>query len=159
MTFDLEHPSDIYRRINEELEHIIQSLQGQSKEQALNEAQADALEQLNQYQGELSKQLTKLENNAEWNTFTIAFYGETGAGKSSIIETLRILLCEPSKMESQTDFRALRDQYGLSEESLQQFDQNVEQANQKLAKLTQHISSTQQAHEQEHQNALNPAYS
>lgn len=154
MTFDLEHPSDIYRRINEELEHIIQSLQGQSKEQTLNEAQAGALEQLNQYQEELSKQLTKLENNAEWNTFTIAFYGETGAGKSSIIETLRILLCEPSKMESQTDFRALRDQYGLSEESLQQFDQNVEQANQKLAELTQHISSTQQAHEQEHQNAL-----
>lgn len=154
MTLELEHPSDIYRRINEELEHIIQSLQGQSHEQALNEAQAGALEQLNQQQEELSKKLTELEKSAEWDTFTIAFYGETGAGKSSIIETLRILLCEPSKMESQATFRELRDEYGLSEESLQQLNHEVEQANQQLAELIQQISTTQQTYEQKHQSGL-----
>ena len=35
-----------------------------------------------------------LEKNAEWEKFTIAFFGETNAGKSTIIESLRIIFDE-----------------------------------------------------------------
>ena len=38
----------------------------------------------------LEKKIKELENNSEWDRFTVAFYGETNAGKSTLIETLRI---------------------------------------------------------------------
>lgn len=40
------------------------------------------------------EELKMLEENAEWEKFTIAFFGITGAGKSTIIESLRILFKE-----------------------------------------------------------------
>ena len=38
-----------------------------------------------------------LEENSEWEKFTVAFFGETNAGKSTIIESLRILLNEKER--------------------------------------------------------------
>lgn len=46
----------------------------------------------------LNRKIKELENNSEWEKFTIAFYGETNAGKSTLIETLRILLNEENKI-------------------------------------------------------------
>ncbi|WRD01991.1 hypothetical protein E5K74_03480 [Helicobacter pylori] len=40
------------------------------------------------------KELESLKNNEEWENFTIAFYGETGAGKSTLIECLRLFFKE-----------------------------------------------------------------
>lgn len=48
-------------------------------------------------QKKFSSELEYLERNVEWNTFTIAFFGETNAGKSTIIESLRILFDEESR--------------------------------------------------------------
>jgi len=44
-------------------------------------------------------ELLFLENNAEWEKFTLAFFGETNAGKSTIIESLRILFDEETRRE------------------------------------------------------------
>ncbi|WP_242664981.1 AAA family ATPase [Helicobacter pylori] len=48
-----------------------------------------------------------MKNNEEWENFTIAFYGETGAGKSTLIECLRLFFKERSKMDQQERFRQL----------------------------------------------------
>ncbi len=53
------------------------------------------------------KELESLKNNEEWENFTIAFYGETGAGKSTLIECLRLFFKERSKMNEQERFRQL----------------------------------------------------
>ncbi len=53
------------------------------------------------------KELESLKNNEEWENFTIAFYGETGAGKSTLIECLRLFFKEPSKMDQQERFKSL----------------------------------------------------
>ncbi|GAA8997305.1 hypothetical protein Taitung15_08740 [Helicobacter pylori] len=53
------------------------------------------------------KELESLKNNEEWEKFTIAFYGETGAGKSTLIECLRLFFKEPSKMDQQERFKRL----------------------------------------------------
>ncbi|EKJ3458619.1 hypothetical protein PHB61_000800 [Campylobacter jejuni] len=45
-------------------------------------------------------ELESLKNNEEWENFTIAFYGETNAGKSTLIEGLRIFFKEESKKKS-----------------------------------------------------------
>lgn len=42
-------------------------------------------------------ELSLLERHAEWERLTVAFFGETNAGKSTIIEALRILLDEESR--------------------------------------------------------------
>ncbi|MEG2568796.1 MAG: dynamin family protein, partial [Acinetobacter sp.] len=60
--------------------------------------------------------------NAEWETFTIAFYGETNAGKSTVIEALRILLKEESKLARQDAFRRYQQQHNLSPEILENSD-------------------------------------
>lgn len=53
------------------------------------------------------KELESLKNNEEWENFTIAFYGETNAGKSTLIECLRLFFKERSKMDQQERFRQL----------------------------------------------------
>ncbi len=53
------------------------------------------------------KELESLKNNEEWENFTIAFYGETGAGKSTLIECLRMFFKEQSKVVQQERFRQL----------------------------------------------------
>ena len=51
--------------------------------------------------------VSELRELSEWNTFTIALYGETNAGKSTLIETLRIQLGHSEKLATQEKFNAL----------------------------------------------------
>lgn len=48
-----------------------------------------------------------LENNSEWDKFTIAFFGETGAGKSTILEALRIVFNEKERQEQIENGKAI----------------------------------------------------
>ncbi|GAA8587750.1 hypothetical protein KYTH43_09070 [Helicobacter pylori] len=66
-----------------------------------------ALKVFKNLESESLKELESLKNNEEWEKFTIAFYGETGAGKSTLIECLRLFFKEPSKMDQQERFKRL----------------------------------------------------
>jgi uncharacterized phage infection (PIP) family protein YhgE len=55
------------------------------------------MRKLQSIQDSFNEELDYLEENAEWEKFTIAFFGETNAGKSTIIESLRILFKEESR--------------------------------------------------------------
>jgi ABC-type arginine transport system ATPase subunit len=57
------------------------------------------LEKLQDIQSRFDSELALLEQHAEWDKFTIAFFGETNAGKSTIIDSLRILFNEESRQE------------------------------------------------------------
>lgn len=57
------------------------------------------LARLRQMQAGFDHELGLLEEHAEWEKFTIAFFGETNAGKSTIIESLRILFNEQSRQQ------------------------------------------------------------
>lgn len=144
-------PMDVYRKIDSELLNIVASLNIASSDAVLNQAQKEARELFTLHQDELQKQLIELESNAEWKRFTIAFYGETGSGKSTIIETLRILLKEPSKIKSQNVFCELLEEYNLSEKNLQQLKQAVEQIDTKFNELEQHVVAIAQWYEQQKQ--------
>ena len=54
-------------------------------------------DKLRDIQKRFQSELHQLESQAEWDTFTLAFFGETNAGKSTIIESLRILFKEESR--------------------------------------------------------------
>jgi hypothetical protein len=57
------------------------------------------LERLRRMQTGFDQELSMLKEHAEWEKFTIAFFGETNAGKSTIIESLRILFSEESRQQ------------------------------------------------------------
>ena len=63
------------------------------------------------------KEYGELKRNSEWDRFTIAFYGETNAGKSTIIETLRILWKDREKIASCKKFKEIQEQYNLTQEN------------------------------------------
>ncbi len=54
-------------------------------------------DKLREIQTRFDSELHQLKTHAEWDTFTLAFFGETNAGKSTIIESLRILFKEESR--------------------------------------------------------------
>ncbi len=77
------------------------------KDEKLKKFNQEALEVFQKLESESLKELESLKNNEEWENFTIAFYGETGAGKSTLIECLRLFFKERSKMDQQERFRQL----------------------------------------------------
>lgn len=155
MTLTLNAPADIYQRINEELACIVDSLDVKSNDASLAQAQNVAFNLLTQHQADLQTKLAELEKNSEWKTFTIAFYGETGAGKSTIIETLRILLQEPSKIASQQAFREMQIEFSRSKEDLQRLQYAIDQADVYINELENQLSATLLEHEQLRRTAVN----
>ncbi len=77
------------------------------KDEKLQKFNQEALEVFQKLEFESLKELKSLKNNEEWENFTIAFYGETGAGKSTLIECLRLFFKEQSKVVQQERFKRL----------------------------------------------------
>lgn len=141
MTVAVDTPSIIYRKISQEVERILSSLTGSASDEKLQEANDSARQQLEAFQHILDQNISSLEKNAEWNTFTIAFYGETNAGKSTLIETLRILLNEESKTQRQQAFRQFQQQHNLTDEHLAQLNLALSEHEKKTAEITQAIEA------------------
>ncbi len=81
------------------------------KDEKLQKFNQEALEVFQQLELKSLKELESLKNNEEWENFTIAFYGETGAGKSTLIECLRMFFKEQSKRDQQERFKQLYSTY------------------------------------------------
>ncbi len=96
--------SDVEKSIKD-LQKIFENTDG--ADERLRKFNQEALELFKNLESESLKELESLKNNEEWEKFTIAFYGETGAGKSTLIECLRLFFKEPSKMYQQERFKRL----------------------------------------------------
>ncbi len=92
--------STIYRQIIQAIDNLLEKVKSDASQsssgaiQELDVSKKNAHELLLSIRDEIVSNLETLEKNADWNTFTMAFYGETNAGKSTIIETLRIMFNE-----------------------------------------------------------------
>lgn len=58
-----------------------------------------------------NKDLAELEANAEWKRLNMAFYGETNAGKSTLIESLRLYFKDDKKLKEQENFKKAFDKF------------------------------------------------
>jgi len=85
---------------------------------------------------DIGQRIAELEEHAEWGTFTVAFYGETNAGKSTVIETLRILLDEPSKVQERRLFAEVQRKHGLSSEDIRAAEAAIATGEQELHAAT-----------------------
>ncbi|GAA9906236.1 hypothetical protein VN0889_05950 [Helicobacter pylori] len=88
-----------------DLQKIFENTDG--GDERLKKFNQEALEKFKNLESESLKELESLKNNEEWEKFTIAFYGETGVGKSTLIECLRLFFKEPGKMDQQERFKRL----------------------------------------------------
>ncbi|GAA9591220.1 hypothetical protein HpHA63_05310 [Helicobacter pylori] len=88
-----------------DLQKIFENTDG--ADEKLKKFNQEALEKFKNLESEGLKELESLKNNEEWEKFTIAFYGETGAGKSTLIECLRLFFKELGKMDQQERFKRL----------------------------------------------------
>ena len=97
-------PSEIYKKVEHEIGSIIEAFKSNHYNEMDQEALKQTIPQLEKMKSKLNLELEILNKNAEWDVFNIAFYGETNAGKSTLIETLRILLEEPTKVCERESF-------------------------------------------------------
>lgn len=105
MNLNNEYCVSIYPKISEEVGRMIKALKEDVNNEEFSEFCNYTISVLNKEQEELERILTSLKNNSEWEKYTIAFYGETNAGKSTLIETLRIILGEELKVNEREHFQ------------------------------------------------------
>ncbi|WP_025447148.1 GTPase [Helicobacter pylori] len=103
---------DIYLGVEKSIKDL-QSIfkNADDKDEKLKRFNQEALKVFQQLEFKSLKELESLKNNEEWENFTIAFYGETGAGKSTLIECLRMFFKEQSKVDQQERFKRLDSTY------------------------------------------------
>lgn len=145
MGMKLESPAQIYAQVGDEIDRILDVLRVTSSDKDVVEIQLILRNLLGGVQKELDERLDRLSEQGEWNTFTVAFYGETNAGKSTLIETLRILLGEPQKLARRHDFKAIQDEHALSPEALEACQVEIVQSNQAIGEVAAQAASKVQA--------------
>ncbi|OUM08754.1 hypothetical protein BW686_01925 [Pseudomonas syringae] len=138
----------LYLKLVDHVSNLLKALAREVDDPALASAQAEAQSKLQIIEQALTKAIKELKDNAEHKTFTVAFYGETNAGKSTLIETLRILLKETTKREQRQRFIALQQQSGLSEEALQALESEIETLGHRLAETKNETVAADTRHEQ-----------
>lgn len=105
----------LYSEVAEGLSDTLKQLQGlrveheESKQHVIG-----MMDKLENIQKSFSDEIALLEDNAEWDKFTIAFFGETNAGKSTIIESLRIMFDEEARKNAIVHNQNQLDQFELT---------------------------------------------
>lgn len=91
-----------FNRLYKDISESLESTQGDLSSLTLDnqegkEKLSGIVAQLASIKSHFDSELGLLQENAEWENFVIAFFGETNAGKSTVIESLRILFNEESR--------------------------------------------------------------
>lgn len=100
---------------------------------------------LEKFRDKTNEDIRELRELAEWDTFTIAFYGETNAGKSTLIETLRIQLGDSEKLATQQQFKRLAQELHVDPHSLAALDRAIQQLELQLTECQSQADIFQQA--------------
>jgi len=121
----MKSPKEIFKNVHDEVTSILKKVESPSRNKDIDGAKISSRKTLDYLRKEISKQAFELDKNSEWDTFTIALYGETNAGKSTIIETLRIILSEKSKMASQVEFREYKTKHGITDDCIDVIQKSI----------------------------------
>ncbi|MDN5623947.1 MAG: hypothetical protein L0G96_12485 [Acinetobacter sp.] len=158
---NLNHPENIYDDLKEKISDLITTIV--KNEQVLDtnlvgEKLNESKQILDFQQKEIEKKMNELKSNSEWDYFTIAFFGETNAGKSTLIEVLRLLFAEKTKSEIQAKFNDLKREFSLDEEEYEKLKNSKNEIDQKSCQNNQKLKEIDQTYTQkleDHQKMLN----
>ena len=158
---NLNHPENIYDDLKEKISDLITTIV--KNEQVLDtnlvgEKLNESKQILSFQQKEIERKIDELKRNSEWDYFTIAFFGETNAGKSTLIEVLRLLFAEKTKSELQAKFNALKNEFSLDEEAYSQLKNADNEISNKILENNQKLKEIDQTYTQkleDYQKILN----
>lgn len=119
--------------VDQSLEAVLKKGPTTNGNQDLESAIANSRTLLERMRDRTNEDIRELRELSEWDTFTIAFYGETNAGKSTLIETLRILLGDSEKLATQKQFRDLAKDLRVDPESLASIELSIQKLQAQLA--------------------------
>lgn len=101
----MQRQREIYQWCKQSVSKGLQTLQGHRGDQEFEKIKASTLQIIEPKRIKLFESLELLQEGAEWEKLNIAFFGETNAGKSSLIEALRLFFKESTKCKEQEDFK------------------------------------------------------
>jgi len=127
--------NDLHQAVLNEIDDLLKQLDLDATDTRVAQTMAQVENLVAPIHADLVQHIEALQRHARWDTFTIAFYGETNAGKSTIIETLRILLGERSKADARAAFRAKQAEFGLGEAALSTLKQAIDDSRAQLDAL------------------------
>lgn len=136
---DAGSPEQIYSYVTDGVRDVIGALEAHAADAEDESVQTEVIAALNRMQERVSAQQEELRASADWKDFTVAFYGETNAGKSTIIESLRIHLGEAQKLEQHRKFDALVAAHGLDEGSLEATRNALHLAREEVGRATRRV--------------------
>ncbi|MCA0936651.1 hypothetical protein LCL85_14015 [Vibrio alginolyticus] len=116
----IESSKKIYGQLQSVINDLVEKLSSDSHGVTTQKETKLGRDVLSKLHEQINEQLTNLDKHAEWDTYTIALYGETNAGKSTIIETLRILFDEEHKLQQQLEFKEWQKNSGVSTETIEE---------------------------------------
>lgn len=140
-----ENNEQLYKNIKTEIDNV-QKIFDESpnpSDKELQEVQQNALAIFENFKTQNHKELDALNNKQEWKTFTIGLYGETNAGKSTIIETLRIYFNENSKNEERANFQKAYEYYQSIQEEIAKYKNEQEALKSKHQELETSLQTEQ----------------
>tara|TARA_Y100001963_G_scaffold120932_2_gene169129 strand:- start:14842 stop:17037 length:2196 start_codon:yes stop_codon:yes gene_type:complete len=142
-------PDLIYVELQSVIKDLISTIDASQVETTDKEIATFSRNLLNELDANIAGELDKLKANSEWDTFTVAFYGETNAGKSTIIETLRILLAEPQKVSSQNKFKELVTSLNIDSASFEKINQEIAELKDNKVVLEQSLNSVKDKNDEQ----------
>lgn len=90
----------VYQEIEDTINRTVKSLNGINlNNEDGKQLRQDVLNDLENIKNEFCEEFKFLKENSDWDELSIAFFGMTNAGKSTLLETLRILFSEESRKE------------------------------------------------------------
>lgn len=124
----IQNPHQIYNFIDNTVNKILSDLDKKSENEAVQGSKERVLKIVSSFKNQtLDNAISELKKNSEWDKLVIAFYGETNAGKSTLIEALRIYLGENVKTKNMSKFNELKQKFGgLSVEKIRKIQENKE---------------------------------
>lgn len=139
---ELMNPEKIYDRVIDELDKLKRVSDLSVKSDDVRETQQKIATFIDAQEKEMRQQITELKRLSEWDEFTVAFYGETNAGKSTMIDTLRSIMNDPEKLQHHQLFDDAQMTY-------QRVDEKAQIVSDKLAQIeaTQEIETKEFAHQ------------
>ena len=117
---DIKNPKNIYESLSSSILSITDKLKIKTDDEKFEASKVEVLNLMDTFRQEkLDKAIDELKNSQEWEKFTVAFYGETNAGKSTIIESLRIYFQEEEKIKQQLEFEKNGKEYNENKKTLE----------------------------------------
>ena len=107
-----QEPNQIYDFIDSTISEIILEIDKKDGNESVQNSKEQVKNIILSFKQQVfDSAVAELKKNSEWNKLVIAFYGETNAGKSTLIESLRIYLGESTKSKDIFKFNSLRQKF------------------------------------------------